>query len=340
MKLDFEHIPSGHCENGVITNLLNYHGIKLSEPMVFGIGSGLFFAYLPFIKINGSPGSTFRPLPGMIFKKAAQRLGIEMKLRTFPKQPGKAMKELDDILLNQSLPVGLQVGVYHLPYFPPAYRFHFNSHNIAVFGKEDGVYHVSDPVMDHATTLTEEEMRLVRYAKGVFAPKGRMYYPISIPEQLPLDQAIYKGLKHTTDWMLNIPIPLFGAKGIGYLGKRVKNWEQKFGSRKARIHLAQVVRMLEEIGTGGAGFRFIYAAFLQEAADIIGKPVMNDFSKELTQIGDDWRVFSYGAAQLCKNRNGQEHTFQTLGELLIDISAREEKLFSQIRTDIVKPHGK
>ncbi len=340
MILDFEHIPSGHCENGVITNLLNYHGIKLSEPMVFGIGSGLFFAYLPFVKINGSPGSSFRPLPGMIFQKATQRLNIEMKSRTYRKQPRRAMKELDDILLNKGLPVGLQVGVFHLPYFPPAYRFHFNSHNIAVFGKEDGVYHVSDPVMDHATTLTEEEMRLVRYAKGVFAPKGRMYYPISIPEQLPLDQAIYKGLKHTTDWMLNIPIPLFGAKGIGYLGKRVKNWEQKFGSRKARIHLAQVVRMLEEIGTGGAGFRFIYAAFLQEAADIISKPVMNDFSKELTQIGDDWRVFSYGAAQLCKNRNGQEHTFQTLGELLIDISAREEKLFSQIRTDIVKPHGK
>lgn len=340
MILDFQHIPSGHCENGVITNLLNFHNIKLSEPMVFGIGSGLFFSYLPFVKINGSPGSSFRPLPGMIFKKATQRLGIEMKSRIYPKQPRKAMEDLDEILLNKKLPVGLQVGVYHLPYFPPAYRFHFNSHNIAVFGKEGNVYHVSDPVMDHPTTLTEEEMRRVRYAKGVFSPKGRMYYPITIPKQLPLDKAIYKGLSHTTDWMLNIPIPLFGAKGIAYLGKRIQNWEQKFGSRKARIHLAQVVRMLEEIGTGGAGFRFIYAAFLQEAADIIGKPQMKDFSQELTAIGDDWRVFSYGAAQLCKNRSGHEHNFQSLGDLLIDLSKREAQLFKNIRTDIVKKHGK
>jgi len=27
--------------------------------------------------------------------------------------------------------------------------------------------------------------------------------------------------------------------------------------------------MQEEIGTGGAGFRYIYAAFLQEAADFL-----------------------------------------------------------------------
>ncbi len=48
MKLNFEHHQTAHCENGVASNLLLNKGLKLSEPMIFGIGSGLFFVYLPF----------------------------------------------------------------------------------------------------------------------------------------------------------------------------------------------------------------------------------------------------------------------------------------------------
>ena len=49
----------------------------------------------------------------------------------------------------------------------------------------------------------------------------------------------------------------------------MKRWPKKLGDKKASLYLGQVVRMLEEIGTGGAGFRFIYAAFLQESAKIL-----------------------------------------------------------------------
>ncbi len=53
MKVEFEHLQSAHCENGVTTNLLKGAGAnKLTEPLAFGIGSGLFFIYIPFLKIN------------------------------------------------------------------------------------------------------------------------------------------------------------------------------------------------------------------------------------------------------------------------------------------------
>ncbi len=330
MKLDFEHIPAGHCENGVISSLLKYHGLNLSEAMIFGIGSGFFFAYMPFVKVNGIPLASFRPVPGMIFSRAAKRLGIKMKKQTFRKQPKRAMDELDKVL-EKKLPVGVQTGVYHLTYFPPAYRFHFNAHNLTVFGKEDGVYHISDPVMEYATTLTSEELKKARYAKGPLSPKGKMYYPIDIPENIELKPAIIKGIKQTCDWMLTIPVPLFGVKGIRYLSKRVRKWPDKMGARKAASYLAQLVRMLEEIGTGGAGFRFIYAAFLQEVSEVMEDQRYFEVSKEMTKIGDKWRNFSSLAAQTCKGRSSDPDGYNTVANLMLEIADDEERFFTELK---------
>ena len=79
VDIKFEHKQSAHCENGVVSNLLGYYGIELSEPMAFGIGSGLFFSHMPFLKVGGIPVTSFRPLPGIIFKRISRRLGIKFE---------------------------------------------------------------------------------------------------------------------------------------------------------------------------------------------------------------------------------------------------------------------
>jgi len=235
--------------------------------MIFGIGSGLFFSYLPFVKMNGIPVTSFRPLPGVIFKRAARRLGFTVKRKKFRNQD-KGMAALDSLLKND-VPVGMLVGVYHLSYFPAPYRFHFNAHNLVVFGKENGNYQISDPVMDDYASLTEAELKKVRFAKGLFAPKGHMYWADKTPSTPDLKNAIIKGIQQTAKDMLTIPVPLIGVKGIRFMAKKVRNYPKKLGKRKASQFLGQIVRSQEEIGTGGAGFRFMYAAFLQEAAEVL-----------------------------------------------------------------------
>jgi len=120
--------------------------------------------------------------------------------------------------------------------------------------------------METTVSLSDKEFRKVRYARGTYPPKGRMYYMEEFPENYDLSSAIKHSILKTTNQMLTIPIPLFGVKGIRYMARKMKKWPKKLGDRKASLYLGQVVRMLEEIGTGGAGFRFMYAAFLQEAA--------------------------------------------------------------------------
>ena len=79
MKANFTHRQSAHCENGVVSNLLRFHGLEFDEPMIFGIGSGLFFSYLPFVRLNGIPVASYRIWPGQIFKRFSNRVGIRIE---------------------------------------------------------------------------------------------------------------------------------------------------------------------------------------------------------------------------------------------------------------------
>ena len=328
MQIDFTHKQSAHCENGVVSNLMRHNGFEVSEPMVFGIGSGLLFSYLPFIKVNYAPVFTYRAMPGLIFNRFAKRVGVKVKREKFS-SPEKAKARLDENLANNN-PVGLQVGVYNLIYFPDEYRFHFNAHNMVVYGKKDDDYLISDPVMEGVTSLTTKQLEKVRFAKGAFAPKGHMYYPISFPEKLELKEAIIKGIKHTCRDML-APAPIVGVRAMRWVAKNIKKWPVKYGAKKANHYLGQIVRMQEEIGTGGGGFRYIYAAFLQEASQVLNNSKLEEFSKEMTQIGDAWRDFALEASRIYKNRSGQTEGYDSISDQLFNIAKREEAFFKALR---------
>lgn len=331
METIFTHHQSAHCENGVASNLLKFNGLDISEPMVFGIGSGLLFVYLPFIKVNYAPAISYRPLPGQIFKKLAKRLGLKIKRQKFGNATN-ANNALDDNLKN-NIPTGLQVGVYNLTYFPDEYRFHFNAHNLVVYGKTATDYLISDPVMETVTTLTHAELNKVRFAKGAFAPRGQMYYPIQLPQTIDLKSAIIKGIKNTCRDML-APVPIVGVRGIRFVARQIRKWPIKNGTKKANHYLAQMVRMQEEIGTGGGGFRFIYAAFLQEASVVLKDETLRGLSAEMTTIGDLWRDFAVNASRIYKNRSTQEDMYNKIADELLHIADQEEVFFKKLKNVI------
>jgi len=328
MEINFTHHQTAHCENGVVSNLMKYNGFEVSEPMVFGIGSGLLFCYIPFLKVNHAPAVTYRIMPGQIFKRFAKRVGIKIKKEKF-KNPQHAKARLDDNLKKNN-PVGLQVGVYNLVYFPDEYRFHFNAHNLIVYGKQNGNYLISDPVMETVTTLTYKELEKVRFAKGAFAPKGHMYYPMDFPKELTIKKAVIKGIKNTCRDML-APMPILGVKGIRYTAKLIRKWPKKKGIKVANHYLGQIVRMQEEIGTGGGGFRYIYAAFLQESSKILNNNTLAELSKEMTVIGDLWRDFALDASRIYKNRSAKNDAYNNVASQLEAIADEEEIFFKRLR---------
>lgn len=332
MKIDFEHLQSAHCENGVTTNLLKSVGVNdISEPLAFGIGAGLFFIYIPFLKVNNAPAISYRTLPGHIFKRTCNALQIPVERKKFSNQK-KAMAHLDELLANNQL-VGCQVGVYYLTYFPKEYRFHFNAHNIIVYGKEDGRYLISDPVMETVTSLSEYELERVRFAKGPLAPKGQLYYPTA-PKHIPDDDgmraAIKSGIKRNTKMMLHIPGPVAGVSGIKYTGRLASKWRDQHGVKKAGQYLAQLVRMQEEIGTGGGGFRYIYGAFLQQSHKYWELDELQTAAESFTKAGDLWRSAAIQCAGIYKGRITAQSDFDVVRDMLFEVSDIEKEAFKKL----------
>ena len=328
MNLNFEHRGAAHCESGVVSNLLNFYGYQLSEPMVFGIGAGLYFVNMPFVSYKGNMMKfSFRTFPGAIFAHTMKNLKIKVgvKKRFFNKE--KAMKEVDK-LLEQGKPVGNVVGLYFLPYTP--IRIHFNAHHLCVTGKEGDEYTVSDPTVPLAQKLSAENLKKVRFSKGMFKPQGKMYWVKELPTGTPdLHAAIFNGIKTTCNKMTGTPLLPLGVRGIAVLAKQIRKLETKYGEQDALIFLATLLQAMEEFGTGGAGFRFLYSAFLYEAADMLNQPKLKDFSTKMTNIGDLWRQFALECGRKFKNR-GKE-SYNDLADRLLEISEKEKQFFITLR---------
>ena len=332
MKSAFEHIQSAHCENGVTTSLLKHNGVDfITEPLAFGIGSGLFYIHVPFLKINNGPAIAFRTMPGAIFSRTCKSLGIKIQKIKF-KDELAAQHFLDD-KLAQNIPVGCQVGVFHLTYFPKEYRFHFNAHNLIVFGRLNDNYLISDPVMESTTELSAYDLNRARFAKGPLAPKGHIYFPENVQDVSIeiVKKAIVKGIKRNVRDMLSIPGNIAGVKGIRYTSKKIRSWRTKLGPKVAGLYLGQIVRMQEEIGTGGGGFRFIYAAFLQQSAQILEDQRLLEISNDFTKSGDLWRLAATKMAGIFKGRNTTQEAYDEIADIYLKIYELEKNAFINLK---------
>ncbi len=327
----FKHLQSAHCESGVAASLLTHQGQVLSEPMAFGIGSGLFFAHLPFVKIMGLPLTSFRSYPGTILKKVFKRTGIRLQKRTFRSEE-KALKALDE-MIDQGIPAGVQLSVFWLPYLPPQFRFQFNAHHAIICGKKDNEYIVSDPIGEEKVLCPVDDFRRAWFAQGPLAPNGALYTASgsSTATKEDLIPAIKSALKETTNRMLRVPVPYFGIHGISLLSRRMKKWPDLLkNDRQIKLNLGQIVRMQEEIGTGGAGFRFLYAAFLEEAATLLKSSSLKDASDRMTLAGDNWRKFAVSCAKTCKAEDFSKAKLKELSEIIEHSRQLEEQVFRLI----------
>ncbi len=325
--MNYTHRHAAHCESGVMAGLLSHHGAPVSEAVAFGLSSALSFAYLPMVQVNGFPLIGFRMPPKAIIKGLRKPFGLTLKFETF-RSPEAGQARLNQ-LLDANRPVGAQTSVYWLPYFPPEMRFHFNAHNLVIYGREGDDYLISDPVAEEVMRCPSADLSRARFAKGVLAPKGLLYTIESVTQPVPPPQAWRDAIRRTTRTMI-APLPIVGVWGIRTLAKRIAALDPN--AERSREWVGHVVRMQEEIGTGGAGFRFLYAAFLQEAADAAERPALKDLADELLTIGDTWRLFALRAARMIRGREPFVPT--VLGEMVADLAERESQFFKRLRTAV------
>jgi hypothetical protein len=294
--------------------------------MAFGIGNGLTFVYVPIIKIDGMPLVAYRMLPKGIIKTLGKRLGLGINIQKYS-NPASAKKELIEMLDAGKL-VGLQTSVYYLPYFPPEMRFHFNAHNILVYGHDEGGFFISDPVFEYPVRVDLDGLDKARFARGVFAPKGASYTIEKIPESIDLSKAIKKAIARTCNMMLYTPFPWVGLGGIRRMKRAILKLPKHPNKRYMSLYFGHIIRMQEEIGTGGGGFRFMYAAFLSESADVLGRDELKTASLMMGEAGDAWRRFALSCSYAIK---GKDVNVIDIAQKLQECIDGEEKVYRFIK---------
>lgn len=333
--VNFAHRHSGHCETGVTAGLLRHAGLDISEPMALGLGNGLTFVHLPFFKVGGLPLTSYRMMPGEVYKTLARRVGFKLRKEKFG-SPEAGMRALDAHLAAGRV-VGAQASVFFLPYFPAPMRFHFNAHNLIVYGREGGppdaegggsdVYLISDPVFEHPQRCAGPDLAKARFVKGALAPKGLLYWPEQVPATVDYARIVPGAIRKTANMMLRTPLPFVGVRAIRGLARRILKLADG-DPRYARLYVGQIVRMQEEIGTGGGGFRFMYAAFLQEAGERLGNDKLKAASASMTAAGDAWRQFALAGAKFVKDKKSTDYA--GLAAALNACADREEAVFREL----------
>jgi len=328
IELPFEHHMAAHCETGTVTALLNHAGLNITEPLVFGISGGIFFGYLKSADLP-FPMFILRSKPGDIRKKISKRLEVKFHEQRF-RSPQEGEAALEKALGNGH-PTAVQVDFFYMSYMPEWQRVHINAHYIIVFGMNGSSYLVSDSYYKQKSQLDKQVMQVARFAGGMMAPNGTMFHVSHIPPKIDLQKAIVTGIKKAAFNMTRLPIPFLGVKGIHKFADKILEWPslardlEDLSDRVMKINI-----FLEDQGTGGGGFRYMYATFLQQAADIVKEERLKDMSKEMMEIGDKWRNISYFAAKIGKNRDLGPERMKELSGMIHAQAGLEQKFFSEL----------
>ncbi|MFJ6632416.1 BtrH N-terminal domain-containing protein [Streptomyces sp. NPDC091376] len=252
-----------HCETTALGVLLRHEGLDLSEPMLFGLGSGLSFIYWDS-KAMGFPFLGGRVKPFELTRNLAAALGLELRIGETT-SPRKAWQNVA-APIDAGQPVGLQLDSYHLDHFTT--KVHFGGHVVAMYGyDEQDAYLVDTDPQGGAVSTSLAALARARAERGPMTARHRSFTITAPSSPVPPQDRIIPAIKTCADAFLNPPIENLGHRGIGKAGKHVPKWLQR--SDDPREDLSRTAVLMERAGTGGALFRNLYRDFLAECAQLI-----------------------------------------------------------------------
>ncbi|QKG26945.1 BtrH N-terminal domain-containing protein [Actinomadura verrucosospora] len=261
--IDVEAPGTRHCETTALAVLLRHEGIELSEPMLFGLGSGLAFIYWDG-KNMGFPFLGGRVKPFELTRNLAGRLRLELQVQETT-SPHRAWENAV-AAIGAGRPLGLQLDSYHLDYFGS--KVHFGGHVVAMYGYDDHDAYLVDTDQQGGTVTTSlTSLAAARAARGPMTAKHRSFTLVA-PKDVPSPrEVVVPAITACADAFLNPPIANLGHRGIEKAGKLVPTWLKR--ADDPQRDLPQAAMLMERAGTGGALFRNFYRDFLAECTGLL-----------------------------------------------------------------------
>ncbi|MBI4706278.1 MAG: DUF4872 domain-containing protein [Deltaproteobacteria bacterium] len=289
----YTHEVASHCETGSVRNLLRHAGVDVSEPMVFGVGSGPAFYYLFFVKgPSGMPLVALRNKPGHIFRQVGRLCGIDFfrrRLRTTREAMARA-----DALIDAGIPPAACVDMFRMKYLPPHLRVHAPMHFVALVGRDEHGYAVSDPYHPALARLGREDLEAAWATGAPMAQDNLLVYVRRVPPRIDWPRAAARAMRRTSRAMLLPPVPsrivwFAGIAGIRTYARALRSWLSRYRGVPLREGMLFNAVGFEDQGTGGGAFRLMYGAFLQEVAAQRGSEELAALARRMVEHGREWR---------------------------------------------------
>jgi len=293
--LAFDHLPDGqNCLASSLQRRLHHYGHQISEPMLFGISSGLGFVYwkqkgMPAPFVGGMNAGKF---PGIV-GRAVERLGGQYKvLRT--KSTARAHEHLK-ATLRAGQPAMVLADMAYLDHLSVGEDEHFGQHMLLVYGIDEPAdeAYVSDRFAN-TITIPLTKLQQARASEYQPFPARNQMLRLSLPDRLaPLESILPLALRENLDFMFNPPITNFGLKGILKWRKMLARYPQMIPDPAQLVMALRDHYVFIEIGgTGGALFRRMYSDFLQEAAHVLGESNLATAAHDYAEIAKLWTAIA------------------------------------------------
>ncbi|GAT64645.1 lantibiotic ABC transporter [Planomonospora sphaerica] len=312
-----------HCETTALGVLLRHEGLDLSEPMLFGLGSGLSFVYwdgrgMAFPFLGG------RVKPFELTRNLAARLGLTLTVRE-TSSPRKAWENAA-APVDAGRPVGLQLDCHHLDYFRS--KVHFGGHVVAMYGYDEHDVHLVDTGQQGGAVRTSRaSLAAARAERGPMTARNRSF-TIGLPAHpLSWQDRIIPAVRACAEAFLAAPIANLGHRGIEKAGRQVPGWLLRAGDPQR--DLPQAALLMEHGGTGGALFRVLYRDFLAECTRLIDDDGLRTGHRLYAEAAVLWTEVSALIAKA--GESGDAGCLEQAGVILHDLSRIEKDAMQVLR---------
>ncbi|MFW9903774.1 MAG: BtrH N-terminal domain-containing protein [Candidatus Thorarchaeota archaeon] len=288
----FLHNKGSHCESTTLRNLITHEGIKITEPMVFGLDCTFGFTFF-----NNSQGEPIEDLFGREFpifiggkqgsivkdSMVCRVLGLNIGIETF--NSSVVAWDTSKRWIMQNIPLGIQVDMGFLSYFDWPEEMHFGGHYITLTGFDEvkGVAFIYDTEFDDVQEVSIEELKKARRSKfgeRFLHPHNKQVHILTRPDgkKSPFARAVKLALRQVAQQVVAPSTNYHGIPALRLFMESIPSWpnilkgtlkipySNKIVSKSA-FTLEMVYRLIEEMGTGGAIFRNLYSNYLKELVD-------------------------------------------------------------------------
>lgn len=353
----FSEFGARQSEAGSLRKLLKHLDIQspdsahpFTEPLLFGIGGGIGFAYFLFEKQGTHPiflgtrihtKETERP---EFLQTICSRIGVPALVQNSSSASAAASNMRRNLEQGRASIVWLDAA--RLPYMGQLATLH-SHHPVILFGEEGDQVLLSDRAPG-PVSISKDLFRSARETS--WSPKYRV---VLLQKTEPVDDlqpAVEQGIHDCIEQMTHgLGITNFGLRGMEKWAtvltstREKKSWLKIFPPGPELFDsLFSIYRQVRLRGNAGSAYRTLYADFLEEAAAILDRPALGKVADQFRQSERMWTELAEAHmpdevapfVELKRLALEQKELFETRGaEAIGEITKRKARM-EQIETAV------